>query len=119
MGLDASICFEQIGELDFERGFPPGISIRKLTRSEKEEYAFATHIVSGLDRYYGEGYERGNWPEICWVLMLLHACPGVGEVWYGEPGGISRFGIKDVLRISEHFMLYGERPYRNPQGDRG
>lgn len=114
MGVDARIYFEQTGDLDFERSFPSGFSVDELRECQRELHPGATHEVDSGSRYYGEGYERGSWPDICAVLMLLHACLGVGKVWYGGDSceTISEFGIDDVLETSRHFMLHGERPYR-------
>lgn len=119
MGLDATIYFEKTGELEFERDFPAGYSLYELNDGQRDDAADdgadgATHGIDTLDRYYGIGYERGPWPAICGVLMLLHACRGVGRVWYGGDGGhVPLCPPEEVLRISAHFMEHGERPYRS------
>ena len=112
MGVDAVIFFEATGELDLEREMPNGFVVSEAADWEKE--LGATHSIDTYSRYYGKGYERGSWPDICSVLMLLFACPNVKRVWYGgdssDPPEISR---EQVNEISMHFMLHGERPYRS------
>lgn len=75
----------------------------------------ATHEVNSLSRYYGIGYERGPWVQICGVLMSLFASTNVSKVWYcgdGYPDEHHPVTIDDVLKISRHYMENGERPYR-------
>lgn len=123
MGIDASIHFRQIGELEFERDFPEGFELLHLEPEKSnpilvEEIAYedkfseATHEVVNEQRYYDIGYERGNWVKICSVLMLLHACPGVDKVWYGGDIPMIKCTPQRILDISKHFMTYGEQPYR-------
>lgn len=111
MGIDVQIYFEADGEPtdlrimcdgevvlanDYERGFGP------------------THKILSLTRYYGPGYERGPWPEICGTLMSLFASTNVKRVWYfgDNLDMMLPISVDDVLSISRHYMLNGERPYR-------
>lgn len=112
MGKDVELYFEKTGELDLKRGFPPGWSIVEIRDHKKEDHPGATHEIDTMARYYSQGYERGPWPHICAVLMLLHACPGVGKVWYGSDAHdrLPEFTPDDVCRLSQHFMANGE-PY--------
>jgi hypothetical protein len=113
MGVDARILFEQTGELNFEREFPADWKVVGISEHERQCEPSATHEFDTGSRYYGEGHERGSWPEICAVLMLLHACPGVGRVWYGGDSGDGLFNVSPerVIELSRHFMQHGERPY--------
>lgn len=109
MGIDVELYFEKIGDLTFEWGFPPGWNVVDISARKKEDFPDATHEFDTLSRYYGKRYERGCWPDICAVLMLLHACPGVGKVWYGGDSGIGVFECSpdDVVNLSRHFMKIG------------
>ena len=115
MGLDVEIFFKtKDGEYPkLERYVPLGFDI-----VQKESWCSpleATHKVETFERYYGDGYERGDWTKICAVLMLLHASEEVEEVWYFADccDGPRICRIEDVLELSKHFMEVGERPYRN------
>jgi hypothetical protein len=113
MGLDAKIYFRcQKPEPELEWDLPRGYSIYQP--DPNEDMPEVTHgIDMGGDRYYGTHYERGPWPTIASVLLLLFASEDVEKVWYGhDASDPSETSIKDVLELSEHFMLYGSRPYR-------
>lgn len=114
MGVDAIICFKsskQEPELEWRLGDEFKINYVGHSIWEPE----ATHDVDTFSRYYGPGYERGDWGEICRVLMLLLACPDIERVWYsGDTGSHSSpCTVETVLEISRHFMKYGCRPYHN------
>lgn len=115
MGVDVELYFEKTGDLEFERDFPAGWEVCEIRDDKKEEHEGATHECDTLSRLYSDGYERGSWPDICAVLMLLFACPGVGRVWYGGDSydTIPEVTPDDVLELSRHFMEHGERPYRS------
>ena len=115
MGVDVELYFQKTGELEFEREFPAGWEVCEIRDYKKEDHPEATHEFDTMSRLYSDGYERGSWPDICAVLMILHACPGVGKVWYGGDSYVSlpEFTVDDVLDLSNHFMKHGERPYRS------
>ncbi len=113
MGIDVEIYFESEGEPtdlrilcdgyaedcdDYERRFGP------------------THRISSCTRYYGPGYERGPWAEICGTLMSLFASTNVKRVWYFgdcvDIDGAEPITIDGVLEISRHYMMFGQRPYQ-------
>lgn len=114
MGVDVKIYAKaKQPELTLECELPRGYELKPVDAD-----AFApegsTHEVDTLARYYGPGYERGPWAEICAALMLLHACPEVERVWYGGDNAdeVPECPPARVVALSEHFMEHGNRPYR-------
>lgn len=120
MGVDAEIYFETFnGEKPkLEWNVDDWWEIENLSdENDVYELGSATHAVNikGNDRYYSVGYERGYWPGICKVLMLLLSSEDVVRVWYGGDSGwtLPECTIQDVLKLSKHFMEHGNRPYRS------
>jgi hypothetical protein len=71
-------------------------------------------------RYYGPGYERGDWPTIDAICRWFeHRLPGC-EVWYGgDSSGVEAEWMSDIVReeMWEHFATHGHDPYvLNRQG---
>jgi hypothetical protein len=64
----------------------------------------ATHWVNIGSRYYGKDYERGHWPELCEVLMLLFSSPDIKRVWYGNEYGVYDVTPEFVADLCLHFM---------------
>jgi hypothetical protein len=112
MGVDAMIYFKATEPFEFENELPSGYSVAAAGHYGPDE---ATHRVWTYSRYYGPHYERGDWGNLCKVLMLLHACKAVGKVWYGgdTTDGVPECKPEDVLKICAHFMANGNRPYRS------
>lgn len=115
MGLDAVIYFraaQGLDQEDLETYLPSGFDMGPAPEHCAEEYPDATHKLDCVCRYYGDGYERGPWPHIAAALMVLFASRGVERVWYGNDGA-GPWEIKpgDILRLSEHYMSVGCRPY--------
>jgi hypothetical protein len=113
MGVDVRIWFKTKDgqEPALERSLPHGYSI--VAADVNACLHGATHEIDTYARFYGKGYERGPWPAICAVLMLLHACETVEKVWYdGDTCESPRECPPErVIEISWHYMQYGERPY--------
>jgi len=78
-----------------------------------ERRSGATHIINNPSRYYGFGYERGGWSDICGVLMSLFASTNVGRIWYfGDNSDPQEpITVDQVLAISRLYMEEGNRPY--------
>lgn len=116
MGIDATVLFRMARadlEPDLEDFLPSEWEVIPVSRYLLEYLEIdATHEVDSLRRYYGIGYERGPWPEICGVLMALHATKGVEMVWYGGDQSVYECPVEAVLEISRHYMQHGHRPYR-------
>ena len=68
--------------------------------------------VSLGGRYYGDGYERGDWPVLCAIMDWLVRQPCVSDVFYGSDCGnfFERFAdVRDS--ISAIFATVGHLPY--------
>ena len=72
-----------------------------------EEAQFVT-----LSRYYGPGYERGNWPDIYGYVRLTQAAFPGHEVYYGSDSGY-RLG----LLVTEEFLQSLWDWYLGPHGN--
>lgn len=61
----------------------------KRSAPARDDYWPADDITPGfvyesfIERFYGPGYERGNWPIIAGVLMILNSL-NPGRVYYGS-----------------------------------
>lgn len=112
MGIDVEIYFEADGE---PSDLCPLCGEVSLADDYEREHG-PTHKIVSMSRYYGVGYERGSWPHICGTLMSLFASPNVKRVWYfGDSTDIDSAAPitrDEVLALSRHYMLNGERPYR-------
>lgn len=114
MGIDAQIYLKADNDApEFEWPLPNGYTLQPA--DPERAPTGATHEVYTLSRYYGPGYERGPWPDLCAVLMLLHACPSVQTVWYGgdNTDDAPECPPTRVQELAAHFMTYGCRPYRD------
>lgn len=71
----------------------------------------ATHEIITPWRYWAYDYDRGPWPHIAAVLMLLFAAPNVETVWYfGDSfDTVEPFTKDDVLEFSRLYME-GQQP---------
>jgi hypothetical protein len=83
---------------------------------EVEDYPFADAGLSSMTRYYGGGYERGPWPDICARLLNLMAHPGVEGVWYfgDNRGGYEEYDRVTLGKLGEmnaHYVANGHEPY--------
>lgn len=70
-------------------------------------------------RYYGDGYERGNWLLIKAVAEFLESHIPSGKVYYGgDSSGIcaTRFGTTARAKLHRHFLENGHAPYRGYLG---
>jgi hypothetical protein len=77
---------------------------------DSRETFICAHIWS---RFYGEGYERGDWPFLrCLILWLRRNLEG--EVWYGgDSSGVCAEAMTDVrlAELDDHFFRVGHDPY--------
>lgn len=65
-------------------------------------------------RYYGEGYERGNWPVIKSIVEWLRIRIPYGTIYYGgDSSGIclEHMDTTAVARLTRHWAINGRRPY--------
>ena len=93
--LELVACYEQDG--------PP-------IRPEAEEQIIEVHLSV---RYYGKGYERGDWPFIDAVARWLEARIPDAEVWYGgDSSGVLASPIREHRRdLWALFCGVGHVPY--------
>ncbi len=67
-------------------------------------------------RYYREGYERGNFPQIKSIAEWLEAQIPESTIFYGgDCGGLSEEPFdKDAReKLWQHFLKHGHRPYND------
>lgn len=147
MGVDAEMFVRvrpplsdrQIQRLGFEMGgaFSPGKFWVDRKQNRRALYAIDRYEQDGptlrpkegeqfvrvqlWDRFYGEGYERGDLPFIImvaeWLEHRIRAVDGneSAEVWYGgDSSGIcaTRFDAKRRLELFRYFVEQAHRPYR-------
>jgi hypothetical protein len=118
MGVDAIVYFKTKSGNDpkLEWWLSDSFKITPVDNYISESIGATHELDMGVTRYYGKDYARGPWPEICGVLMLLHACPDICKVWYGgdcdDPCDMPECTVEDVLETSRYFMERGNRPYK-------
>ena len=139
MGVDAIIYFnvvdgtsdDQIKDLDYRSGDALQSIIWNLpgkpTRCDKYEPNIKPNDspydeaipLDGLYQlniwcsFYGEGYERGPWPELYGCIEWLRMQPIVSDVWYGGDCG-GKFKRMDRSATDEmwgYFARVGRLPY--------
>lgn len=113
MGIDVKLLIECDGPAPDFKIYPDD---RWEDARDWEKNCGANYSLWTGARYYGPGYERGPWPEICAVLMQLFADSRVKRIWYfgdcSNMEDIPPLMRVDVLEISGHFMSVGHEPYR-------
>jgi hypothetical protein len=118
MGVDANIFYRVRDGMESDTHLRCAESRLIEKPDEWEDMWFprlATHSVDldGNNRYYSDGYERGDWPTIAGVLMALLADPAIETVWYGgdTSGQPPEATPARVLELCAHWMKHGNRPY--------
>jgi hypothetical protein len=104
-----------------ELGDPWGDDKRVLVASMEDWFQYPRVEVQTLDRYYGEGYERGNWPRIYGGIRVLQAAfPGC-RVFYGSDSTDDGQECTDEMlaRVWEHFLGPRGDDYRKPSTSEG
>jgi hypothetical protein len=118
MGVDVEMFVETTDGAEPTDLWLPDDGWKLHDATEDERKAGATHSIGTYSRLYSFGYERGHWPTIGGVLMSLFASTNVKRVWYfGDhtylDEGVPEFTRADLIKLSEHYMQNGERPYRS------
>lgn len=68
--------------------------------------------VDCFDRYYGENYERGHYPNIKLVSEFLEKrFPGSRQFYGSDYSGVSPFSVQDREELWAHWCEVGTRPY--------
>lgn len=76
----------------------------------RTESVLSVHLCTP---YYGQGYERGYWPEIVATLEFLrHRLPGA-RVWYGHSvsDDIAEATPEFLQQLWNYWAHHGHRPY--------
>ncbi len=130
MGVDCEILFSTGRELSEQdekilawrlveavgrRFFYPERPFHRLHSSSEMYGTTATHEINSLERFYGEGYERGHWPDIAAVITWLRLNFPNGQVWYGGDTGEALTLITDQFMSEtwKHWAEHGGVPYRD------
>lgn len=75
----------------------------------KGERAFRVDV---FDRYYGDGYERGYYPNIKLVSEFLERrFPGSRQFYGSDCSGVSAFSANDREDLWTHWCQVGRRPF--------
>ena len=119
MGLDADIYFRstQPGEPELAGELPAGCKVAPRPRWAPKG---ATHHVEPYTRLYREDYERGNWPRLCAVLLVLHATLGIDEVWYGcslDYDPVTLCPPDRLQELSAHWIEHGNGPWEESRDE--
>lgn len=80
------------------------------------ETFYEVHLWS---RYYGPGYERGDWPAIRSIIEFFHHNYAGLAVWYGgdSSGVCAELADADLLaEMNAHYYSNGHRPYHGAFG---
>jgi len=110
MGLDA--CFyvkTKDGEEPNCTNWIEGASVSKSCYIPE----CATHSIDSYWRYYGKGYERGDWPKISGLILCLMEAENVDSVWYCSDSEDPEkpFTLHDLNDLNNHYVSNGNRPY--------
>ena len=71
-----------------------------------------------MQRYYGIGYERGNWIRLSGLINILRQMSGGKVYYYGDnqDEAHSEFTREDQDKVDKHWADNQEHPYRDARG---
>lgn len=78
-------------------------------------------MINSLDRYYGEGYERGPWPKIFAKVMFALAHFPDARVYYlsdshdftqTDDNSWCEASQENLAKLWAHYLKHGHTPYR-------
>lgn len=72
------------------------------------EYPEPRVVVNTLARYYGEGYERGDWPEIYAAIRAMQGAFPERTVFY--MGDVSTYGTECTPEFLEEHWIHWQSP---------
>jgi hypothetical protein len=129
MGVDASLYLktsrkyseEELKDLNFRfkeaSGF--GDNDFPITKQDYQRDGEDYYEVYSFSRYYGEGYERGHWPEIYMAIKWLQNNFEGATIYYGgdtydhaEDFETPEFTEEREKELLEHWYKNGGIPYR-------
>ena len=102
-GEDYGICFSKNGYFDTEL---------------EEGHATWYSVGTGLDRYYGKGYERGPITKLLTIISWIRTTFPQANIYYGGDDFESLLTIQEQRKLWEHYVRFGERPYRRDYNDK-
>ena len=111
LGEDRLVDFDGTGGIALEPKSEHDLLPQQLPRTK------SILTVRLCTPYYGEGYERGYWPEIAATLEFLRHRLPEARVWYG-PGGTEHVVEVDALFLDkcwDYWSRNGGRPYYDKQ----
>ena len=86
---------------------------------EPGEQFIRVHLYT---RYYGIGYERGDWILIRSVAEFLELSIPHSQIWYGgDSSGVLANHLDQQARevLNRHWLSVGHEPYRSAWGEKG
>ncbi len=108
--LYLSRVYDDAGERDGERAGKEWHQDGETLHAEADEWFIQPSLVT---RYYGVGYERGNWQVLVHVAEWLEQNIG-GEVWYGgDSSGVEAklFDAQSRAELVAHALSENGRDY--------
>lgn len=118
MGIDACIGFKLKNGVELSNELKT--VLLKLSNLNDNDFATVDtdkdnpgyYELTSLHRFYGIGYERGDWETLCIILTLLMALDDVESVYYyGDNENPIIMSWKKLVQITEHYALFGHEPY--------
>lgn len=101
---DYGLSADAVGKVVWSQDGDPIIA------SEDEQFI----NVNLMGRYYGKGYERGDWPSLRACIYWLAVRIPQGEVWYGGDSGgccAEHASVQFLNDMDMHWALHTRRPY--------
>lgn len=96
--------YAKVGDTVISNDGPPVIL-------DPSEQLLRLHLMG---RYYGPGYERGDWKSLLLIIMWLRRRFPAGQVWYGgdSSGVLAEHMTQAAIdRITECYLGVGHEPY--------
>ena len=127
MGVDVMIAVRGCGSVSVEADkikrlrwelAERGLAGRYLSERDGDQEYGEGIVFSTLDRYYGDGYERGHWPTIYAIIQQIrHMWPDCTVEYYGDCSDsgepVSDASLADIWRI---WIERGHFAYRRQDG---
>lgn len=82
-----------------------------LAVDDDEWFEHPRVVVGTMARYYGPGYERGDWPSIYGAIRVLQAAFPEAKVYYGGDS------TDDGLECTEELLAEVWEHFLGPHGD--
>ena len=85
-----------------------------LEFEDASEWSKERVVANVTTRFYGPGYERGDWPSICGAIALLSAAFPGAKVYYGGDGDLNapEFTESEASELWAHYLGSDGDAYR-------